>query len=116
MLSLSKRILAMVLAVQVMIQNVDGNQMIVYVSDELISDDEDFFTSGEDDNECCVYGNCSCNSLDHALANLTSNFLINIITDVILSSLVKVSNVENVSIIGHNNPIVNCKSAFYSLP
>ena len=28
-----------------------------------------------------------------------------------LSSLVTVSNVENISIIGHNNPIVNCKSA-----
>ena len=103
--------LAIVLVVQVVIQNVNGNQMIVYVSSELISDDEDFFTSGEDDNDCCVYGNCSCNSLNHALANLTSNVLINITTDVILSSLVKVSNVEYISIVGHNNTIVNCKSA-----
>lgn len=46
----SKRMLAIVLVVQVVIQNVNGNQMIVYVSSELISDDEDFFTSGEDDN------------------------------------------------------------------
>ena len=48
------------------------------------------------------------NSLDHALANLTSNVLINITTDVTLSSLVRVSNLENVSLIGHNNPTVNC--------
>ena len=80
-----------------------ANQNIVHVS-ELIS-------SGEDNSqECCVYGNCSCSSLDHALANLTSNALINITTDVTLSSLVRVSDLENVSIIGHNNPTVNCES------
>ena len=62
---------------------------------------------------CCVHGNCSCNSLGHALANLTNtnNVLINITTDVILSSLINTSNLENVSIIGHNNPTVNCKNA-----
>ena len=89
----------------------DGNQRIVFIS-ELISDNEDFITNGEDDNSCicCVYGNCSCNSLDHALANLTSNVLINITTDVTLSSIINVSKVENVSMIGHNNPTVNCKS------
>ena len=106
MLPLSGMVLAMILAV--VVQYVDGNQRIVRVS-ELISDDED---SAEDDNShiCCVYGNCSCNFLDHALTNLTSDVLINITTDVTLSSLVKVSDIENVSIIGHNNPTVNCKS------
>ena len=90
----------------------DGNQRIVCVSELIISGDEDFITSGEDDNSriCCVYGNCSCNSLDHALANLTSNVLINITSDVTLSSIIEVSNVENVTMIGHNNPTVNCKS------
>ena len=48
-------------------------------------------------------------SLDHALANLTSNVLINITTDVTLSSLVRVSGIENVTIIGYNSPTVNCK-------
>ena len=57
-----------------------------------------------------MYGNCSCSSLDHALANLTSNVLINITTDVTLSSLVTASDLKNVSIIGQNNPTVNCKS------
>ena len=106
MLPLSGMVLAMILAV--VVQYVDGNQRIVRVS-ELISDDED---SAEDDNShiCCVYGNCSCNSLDHALTNLTSDVLINITSDVTLSSLVKVSDIENASIIGHNNPTVNCKS------
>ena len=87
-----------------------GNQRIIHVS-ELISDDEGFFTNDEDDNShlCCVYGNCTCNSLDHALANLTSNVLINITTDVTLSSLIKRSGLRNVSIIGHSICTVNCK-------
>ena len=104
---------------------------------ELFSDDEDFFTSGEsftggdsDDEDyftsgesftsesdtginlfCCVYGNCFCHSLYHALANLTSNVLINITTDVTLFSHIKVSNLENISVIGQNNPTVNYKNA-----
>ena len=35
--------------------------------------------------------------------------MINITTDVTLSSLVTVSDIENVTIIGHNSPTVNCK-------
>ena len=110
MLSLFKTSLLIILTVQ--FQYADGNQRIVHVS-ELVSDHEDFIASGEDDNSliCCVYGNCSCSSLDHALANLTSNVLINITTDVTLSSLVTLSDLENVSIIGHNNPTVNCRNA-----
>ena len=102
MLPTPRIMLAMILAV--VVQYVDGNQRIVHVSDSI--------TSGEDDNShilCCVYGICSCNSLDHALANLTSNVLINITTDVMLSSLVRASDLENVTIFGHNDPTVNCK-------
>ena len=56
------------------------------------------------------YGTCSCYSLDVALASLISNVLINITTDVTLSSLIKVSNVANVSINGYNNPTMNCRN------
>ena len=80
---------------------------------ESITDTGDFLTGGDGDSYlmCCVYGNCSCNSLDHALANLMSNVLINITTNVMLSSLINASNLENISIIGHNNPTVNCTKA-----
>ena len=68
--------------------------------------------NGEDDNSriCCVHENCSYSSLDQCLANLTSNIMINITSDVVLSSLARASNLSNVSIIGHNYPRVNCKS------
>ena len=117
-----------IILVSLVVQLADGNQRIVYVSESISdnedfftsasrvsrsTDDEDFFTSGDVDGNlmCCVYGNCSCNSLDHALANLSSNVVINITTDMMLSSLINASNLVNVSIIGHNNPTVNCKRA-----
>ena len=101
-----------IILVSLVVQLVDGSQRIVYVS-EPISDDEDLSTSGDGDSTlmCCVYGNCSCNSLDHALVNLASNVLINITTDVMFTTLINASNLENVSIIGHNNPTVYCKRA-----
>ena len=92
----------LVITLAILVNYVDGNQLkqrIIHVSK---------LTSGDGNGTCCVYGNCSCISLDHALANLTSNVLINITTDMTLSSLVRVSDIENVSIIGHNNPTVNC--------
>ena len=84
MLPVLRITLVIILAIYVVIKFADGNQRIVHVS-ELISDEGNYFVSGEidiDPNMCCVYGNCSCNSLDRALTNLTSNVLINITTNV----------------------------------
>ena len=74
----TSRILRMlvIMLLVVVIQCSAGNQRIVHVSDhEQIHDNKDFFTNGENNNSyiCCAYGNCTCNSLDHALVNLTSN-------------------------------------------
>ena len=101
--------LMLVIILGIVTQCVDGNQRIVQVS-ELLSDDEDYIGSSDISLSCCVYGNCSCSSLDHALANLTSNVLINITIDVTFSSLIEASNLQNISIIGHNNPTVNCRN------
>ena len=60
---------------------------------------------------CCISGNCSCPSLHIALANLTSNVLINVTTDVELSSIISLVNLANITIIGHNNPTVNCNNS-----
>ena len=94
--------ISVAICLAVIITFVNGNQTIVHVSE--------LFGEARINTSCCVYGNCSCNSLDHALANLTSNVLINVTTDVTLSSLTKPSNLENISIVGHNNPTVNCTS------
>ena len=75
MLSFNVRI-SLVITLAILVIYVDANQRIVHVSK---------LTGDEGNGRCCVYGNCSCNSLDHALANLTSNVLITITTDVTLS-------------------------------
>ena len=110
MLLLPGIVLALMLALEG--QYVDGNQFEKIVQVSGYDDNSYSSGSGESDNNsiCCVYGNCTCNSLDHALENLASNVLINITTNAMLSSLINVSESENVSIIGHNNPTVFFKN------
>ena len=55
--------------------------------------------------DCGLFTNFSDCALDH---QLTSNALINITADVMLLSIVSLVGLENVSIIGHDNPTVNC--------
>ena len=108
---LSRTIFAIIVAT--VVKCVVENQIIVQVA-EAINDDKcyDIHTSGcsvSPVNICYAYGSCFYISLDEALANLTNNVLINITTDVTLFLPSEVSNLENVSIIGHNNPTVNCQ-------
>ena len=82
------------------------------------SDDEDY--SGEDasseyatnnNNNFTAYMNYSGHSFHHKLAVLTSNSLIKITTDLVLPSVVLLVDLENVSIIGYENPTINCDDA-----
>ena len=62
-------------------------------------------------NDCDTYPIFSYCTLDRRLDDLTSNGLINITADVMLLSIVSLVALENVSIIGHDNPTVNCDNA-----
>jgi len=108
------------------IQYVKGIERVIIVTesdvlDDLIRGDEGNNVraktkgSGSDPfrNSCCIYSNCSCPSLYNVLANynLTSNVLINITTDVKLPTIISLINLSNISIIGHNNPTVNCNNS-----
>ena len=130
MLLLSR--IAPVIVLAVVVKCAYGYQRIVNINEDF-SEDEDFYSSrnkkdliigsgeindlhfnSEDDSInplCCVYGNCSCYSLDHVLAHLTSNVLHNITSDVTLTSVIHASNLANISIIGHYNPTVYCRGA-----
>ena len=103
------------------IQYSEGFERVIVVSEsDAIGDDEDTFASSAVgsgsgsyvfDKSYCVFGNCSCPSLYNALANLTSNVLINITTDVTLSSIIQLLYLANVTITGHHNPTVNCNNS-----
>ena len=58
----------------------------------------------------CIHQSCFCHTINHVLDSLTSNTHINLSINVTLSSIITLSNLNNISIIGHNNPTVNCSS------
>ena len=51
------------------------------------------------------------NNVQHKFDALDSNGVINIMADVKLISVVHLRDLQNISIIGHNNPTVNCDNA-----
>ena len=57
----------------------------------------------------CSNINCYCKSLEDILDNLTNNAIVNITDNVkLLTSFIMLSNLRNISIIGHNNITVIC--------
>ena len=106
------------------IQYIEGIEKVIVVSESFVDDDalitlisydEDSPVNSATDTGngshvsstlCCIYGNCFCPSLYTALANLTSNVLINITTDVVLFSIIPLANFANITITGHDNPTV----------
>ena len=57
----------------------------------------------------------SYHSVDHALGNLTSNAWISLTTDVQLSSVIQLVGLTNISIVGYNDPTVNCNHGGFHL-
>ena len=120
------KIATAVIILTLFIELIQGYERVIVVVTEsddchdLSSDDENDRVTrsssfGNDsyvsETSCCVYGNCSCPSLYSALVNLTSNVLINITTDMKLSSIVILSDLTNISISGYNNPTVYCTNS-----
>ena len=112
------RYLTIVVVIAVLIQPVvRGRYRVITVRhDQCINDDEDYSTYGSGSdydslNYCIDDNNSSYYSLHQALTNLTSNVLINITTDVVLSSIVPLVDLANITITGHNNPTVNCNNS-----
>ena len=62
------------------------------------------------DSSCGLYTRYSDCSFHHELVNLRSNHIINITTDVMLLSTILLVGLENISIIGYDNPAVNCNN------
>ena len=95
-----------------LVQYVEGFERVIVVNESVVHDDGQVISHYDEVQiTCCIYGNCSCSSLYNSLANLTSNVLINITTDVELSSIISLIDLTNITITGHNNPTVNCNSS-----
>ena len=59
------------------------------------------------DNNCGEHQN----TIHHEFVNLTSNSQMNIIRNVMLLSFISLVGLENIAIIGYDNPTINCNNA-----
>ena len=59
----------------------------------------------------CTHEGCSCYLSFDTIVNLTSNTVINIIDDVVLSSTFILANFANISLFGHNGPTIRCNQS-----
>ena len=57
---------------------------------------------------CCILGNHHFNSIVQVLSNVTSNAIVTLVSDAVLSSIMILQNLENITITGQGNPTVNC--------
>ena len=62
----------------------------------------------KNDPPCCTIRDHSYHSVVYALSNVTSNTIVTVVSNAVLSSIVVFKNLENVKIIGQGNPAVNC--------
>ena len=105
--------------------------LLIFIQDVQGSEEDNLINDGEDDNKCngssqripgtqdgsfankSSGDNCSeyQNDFHHKLVNLTSNSQINITTDVMLLSFVSLVGLEDIVIIGYDNPTINCNNA-----
>ena len=110
------KIVIIAILVAVVIQPMKGKESEVTVTHgQLINDDLDFYTDGDGSatevvpysgSGCSANIKCSVKSLNLALADLKSNSVIDITTDMTLFSIIPIVGLVNVSIIGHNQPTV----------
>ena len=118
------KVIKVVISLALLSHYIEGFERVIVVTesfattdDSLSNDDKDNIStstirSGSSYRDlCCVYGNCSCSSLFTILNNLTSNVLINITTDVQLHSTIRMIDLTNIAITGHNNPTINCNNS-----
>ena len=68
---------------------------------------QDKFNASSSDNNHNKYQNC----FHDELPNLTSNSQINIMASVMLASFISLEGLENVAIIGYDNPTINCNNS-----
>ena len=58
----------------------------------------------------CIHQNCFCEVIDSVLASLTSNVQIDLSANMTLPTIISLSDLNNISMIGYHNPTINCNN------
>ena len=94
----------------ILINSTEGSTRSISKVITIISDGKCYYNTSNLHSRDCVDRDCSYCSFDQVLSNLTSNVLINIITDITFSSIIQINGLTNISIKGHQSSLVNCNS------
>ena len=88
------------------IKDIEAHRMIKSNDDNISTSKETDIANGL---HCCISENCSsCYSFVNLLDNFTSDGTIYITMNMILPSVVQLTHLKNIAIIGYNNPTVHC--------
>ena len=91
----------------------EGKEAFTVTCDFQISDYEDSYMNAGSGPDPLPYENfigSSFDSFGYLLENLTSDHELNITCNVELSSVIEFTNLTNITITGHNNPIIDCNN------
>ena len=106
-------LLSIAIVITVLVLQVNGNCEVVVIRDDKREDHASYAAEDlvedptEDTTKCC---NNTCYSFTDAFDHVTSSMTIHVTTNVKLSSIKPLKNLEYVTIIGHNDPTVTCSN------
>ena len=89
-------------------KDIRGHRVIKINYDNIFTSEGIQSDSSQEVLKCCIYGNHPCYSFVDLLANMTDDVTIYITTDMVLSSVVRLTHLKNIAIIGQSNPTVQC--------
>ena len=96
------KLLPLLLLYIILFKDSEAHRVIKFSNDNIFSSKRDV-TSGLF--HSCISKNCSLNNL---LANFSSDVTIYITNDMVLASVLQLTHLKNIAIIGYNSPTVQC--------
>ena len=96
------KLLLLLLLYKILLKDSKAHKVIKLSNDNIFSSKRDATSSPL---HSCISGDCS---LINLLANLSSDVTIYITDDMVLSSVIQLTHLKNIAIIGYNSPTVQC--------
>ena len=108
LLSVATMKLLLLLMVIIFFKDITADKVIKICDGNIFTSNETHSASSQDVLQCCISESCPCYSFDDLLVNFTRDVTICVTSDMVLSSVIQLTHVKNIAIIGYNNPTVQC--------
>ena len=100
--------LLLLLLVVSLSKDIRAHRVIKSIDASICASNEAGTACNQDTLQSCISGTCPCYSFAELLTNVSSNATICVTTDMVLSSVVELTYLKNIAIIGYNNPTIQC--------